>query len=332
MYYTTKIHHSVCDDKYHDYYTDDALEVFMNLSRIINYKESDTNISSPAKNIKLCKKLQYGHHIHVYPGEEFSIVLKAISQASSLVPANILIDNSYTGGYYSITPLSQNIHASCTQVYFRLYSHEEGRFVQLGLFPKNPCQSLIRSLEIGIYINSCPSGFEISQDYKKCVCNKKIQKFTPNCYIDDLSIERTRNNFWIAQTDIKSELIIYESRCPLDYCVENSINMTLMFSDLSTQCDFNRNGTVCGQCQKNFSLALGSLHCIPCDNGYIALIVLFFLAGMILIAVIHSLRLTVAVGTINGLLFYANIIQANLITMLISRDQPSIFSLFLFHG
>ena len=84
-----------------------------------------------------------------------------------------------------------------------------------------------------------------------------------------------------------------------------------MLNDLSTQCDFNRNGTLCGQCQKNFSLALGSLHCIPCNNSHIALIVLFFLAGMILIAIIYSLRLTVAVGTINGLLFYANIIQAN---------------------
>ena len=106
-------------------------------------------------------------------------------------------------------------------------------------------------------------------------------------------------------------IVIYESRCPLDYCIESSINVTFKSSDLPTQCDFNRNGTLCGQCQKNFSLAFGSLHCIQCDNGHIALIVLFFLAGMILIAIIHSLRLTVAFGTINGLLFYANIIQAN---------------------
>ena len=314
LYYRTKLSYPksdlVCDDEliHNNVMMDDALGVFMNLSTIINHKESVTNISSPAKNIELCKKFQ--HTINVYPGEQFSILLKAISQASSLVPANILIDNSYTGGYYSITPLSQNIDASCTQVYFRLYSHEEGRFVQLGLFPENPCQSLIRSLEIGIHINPCPSGFEISQGYKKCICHKKIQKFTPNCYIDDLSFERTRNNFWIAQTD-KSELIIYESRCPLDYCIESSINVTFTSSDLPTQCDFNRNGTLCGQCQKNFSLALGSLHCIPCDNSHIALIVLFFLAGTFLIAIIYSLRLTVAAGTINGLLFYANIVQAN---------------------
>ena len=319
LYYRTEVsYHSACDGKLtHNYdnnmyYTYDALEVFMNLSRIINHKESDANISSPAKNIQLCGSPPYGQSIHVYPGKQFSILLKAISQVGSPVPANILIDNSLTGGKYSISPLIQSINATCTNVYFRLYSHEEDHSVKLGLFPENPCQSLVTSLKIMVYIKPCPNGFEVSnsKDHYKCVCNKKIQEFSSNCYIDDLSFERTTNNFWIAQTD-ETELIIYESRCPLDYCIESSINVTFMFSDLSTQCDFNRNGTLCGQCQKNFSLALGSLHCIPCDNGHIALIVLFFLAGMILIAIIHSLRLTVATGTINGLLFYANIIQAN---------------------
>ena len=146
-------------------------------------------------------------------------------------------------------------------MYFRIYSHEEDSYVHLGVFPENPCQSLIKSLEIIVYIQPCPNGFEISYDYGKCVCNKKLLEFTPNCYIDDASFERTKNNFWIAQTD-ETELIIYESRCPLDYCIENPMNVTVMFSDLPglAQCDFNRNGTLCGQCKKNFSLALGSLH------------------------------------------------------------------------
>ena len=188
---------------------------------------------------------------YIYPGKQFNVMLKAISEVGSPVPANILIDNSYTGGEYSITPLSQSINATCTKVYFRLSSHKEDHSVILGLFPENSCQSLIRSLEITVYIKSCPYGFEISKDHSKCVCNKKIKKFTSNCYIDDLSFERTKNNFWIALVD-ETELVIYESRCPLDYCVESSISVTFMLNDLSTQCNFNRNGTLCGQCQKNF--------------------------------------------------------------------------------
>ena len=58
-YYGTKIYYSACDDKLnHDYsYTDDALEVFMNLSRIISHEESDANISSPAKKVIPCESL-----------------------------------------------------------------------------------------------------------------------------------------------------------------------------------------------------------------------------------------------------------------------------------
>ena len=224
-----------------------------------------------------------------------------------------------------VSPLSRSISASCTNVYFRLYSSERDRSVRLGLFPENPCQSLIKALEIIIHIKHCPNGFEIPKNYDRCVCNRKIKKFIQNCYIDDTSFERARNNFWISQTD-ETELIIHESHCPLDYCTDKAVNLTL--SNPALQCDFNRNGILCGQCQKNFSLVLGSLHCIPCDNNHAVLISLFALAGMILVAIIFLFRLTVAVGTINGLLLYANVIQANN-EAFFPRDKTNFFTGFI---
>ena len=77
-------------------------------------------------------------------------------------------------------------------------------------------------------------------------------------------------------------LIIHGSRCPLNYCKDVS-----SLSDPSVQCDFNRNGTLCGLCRNNFSIALDTLHCIPCDNNHTALIVLFALAGVALITIYH---------------------------------------------
>ena len=109
----------------------------------------------------------------------------------------------------------------------------------------------------------------------------RIRKFTSQCYIDNTSFERTKNNIWISQTN-NTELIIHNSRCPLDYCKTKSVNVTL--SDPSLQCDFNRDGTLCWQCQKNFSLTFGSLHCIPCDDSHATLIVIFSLVGVILIS------------------------------------------------
>jgi hypothetical protein len=116
------------------------------------------------------------------------------------------------------------------------------------------------------------------------------------------------NNFWISQIDF-DVLLIHEFRCPLDYCKDIPEDVSL--SDPSVQCDFNRAGIVCGQCRKNFSLTLGSLHCIPCSNKNTALILLFMMAGVALIVIIFLFWLTVSVGTLNGLFFYANIIQAN---------------------
>ena len=191
---------SMCDDEWSNgySYTDDALGVFMNMSRIIiDRNESDTNISSPAKRIKLCEDPDsYNKLISVHPGGQFNITLKAISQFGSPVSANIFIDNSYTlGSKYEVSPLSQSIDASCTTVYFRLYSSVEDQPVRLGLFPENPCQSLVKDLEIVIYTEHCPSGFEIPKNFDRCVCNKKIKNFVQNCYIDEASFERARNNF-----------------------------------------------------------------------------------------------------------------------------------------
>ena len=42
-----------------------------------------------------------------------------------------------------------------------------------------------------------------------------------------------------------------------------------------------------------------------------ALILPFALAGVVLVAVLLLLNLSVAVGTVNGLIFYANVVQVN---------------------
>ena len=64
--------------------------------------------------------------------------------------------------------------------------------------------------------------------------------------------------------------------------------------------------------REGYSIALGTLlHCLPCSNDYLALILPFSLAGIALVAVLLLLRLTVTAGTIQGFIFYVNIIQAN---------------------
>ena len=83
------------------------------------------------------------------------------------------------------------------------------------------------------------------------------------------------------------------------------------------QCVANRTGILCGQCQSHLSIMLGSNRCgtsttaVGCSNWYAFLLPAFALAGIVLVAVLMFLNLSVSVGTINGLLFYANMVKLN---------------------
>ena len=103
--------------------------------------------------------------------------------------------------------------------------------------------------------------------------------------------------------------LILHSACPFDYCVDTPVLIEL--SNLDIQCHHNHSGTLCGSCKDNYSIALGTLHCLPCSSVYLASLLPFAFAGIVLVAVIMLLQLTVAFGTINGLIFYANVVQAN---------------------
>ena len=300
-------------------YSDKVLKIFMNIMSNITQNEDHVPIiSSKAKEIIFC-----GDHntpqqlLSLYPGQQFTVRLKALGQANSTVQGTIFWEKKYQSaqrGEYRLSPSSSMISDSCTDVSFWLYTPDlEWPYTHLffKLYPENPCRNQIEGLTLIIHVLPCPVGFNLSRGDSKCICAMALQKLgIQNCYIDGKSgtTERIKNNFWIAKQNSKT-LILHKFPCPLDYCTNKLLNVTL--SDPSVQCDFNRNGTLCGRCKKNFSLALGSLHCIPCDNIHIALIMPFALTGVALVALIFLLRLIVSVGTLNGLFFYANTIQAN---------------------
>ena len=77
------------------------------------------------------------------------------------------------------------------------------------------------------------------------------------------------------------------------------------------QCDFQRSGVLCGGCRPGLSLTLGTSQCMKCSNMYLFLLIPFVLAGVGLVVILLKCNLTVSTGTINGLIFYANIVHAN---------------------
>ena len=80
---------------------------------------------------------------------------------------------------------------------------------------------------------------------------------------------------------------------------------------MSSACNFNCAGLLCGKCEKGPSLVLGSSQCKRYSHKYMALLFPFALAGVLLVILLFLLHLTVAAGTLHGLIFYANIVAAN---------------------
>ena len=68
-------------------------------------------------------------------------------------------------------------------------------------------------------------------------------------------------------------------------------------------------------CRSDLGLSLGSPRCIECSNNWleilIGIVIAAFIAGIALVIFMLALNMTVAVGTLNGILFYANIVSAN---------------------
>ena len=77
------------------------------------------------------------------------------------------------------------------------------------------------------------------------------------------------------------------------------------------QCTYQRSGLLCGSCKSNLSLAIGTSQCLECTNTHFTLLLPFALAGLMLVLFLIVCNLTVSMGTVNGLIFYVNIVHVN---------------------
>lgn len=110
-------------------------------------------------------------------------------------------------------------------------------------------------------------------------------------------------------------------------------NMTVSGSSFSTSdeqtvetdCTADRSGILCGACRDGFSLTLGPPTCQPCSDRFLSLLFLFAVCGLLLVTFIKLLDLTVTRATINGLLFYANVVWINRYLFFDSRETSFTF-------
>ena len=265
--------------------------------------------------------------LSVYPGETFQVSVVSTGQRNGIAPA--VVRSSMDKGRLLSSQYVQQTTKMCTTLNYTVFSQQN---VTLELYADGPCSTFGDALVLLLNINqTCPPGFNISQEKSSCVCDQTLQKYTNHCNITNGVPQITHESddtFWVGYD---GTLTVYPY-CPFDYCVKDKVEFSLNNTDV--QCANNRTGFLCGACnnkQSNnstgYSLVLGSTHCKQCTNIYILLLVPFALMGVALVFLLLVCKLTVATGTLSGLVFYANIVGVNHTIFLPSKstDALSVF-------
>ena len=310
----------------------DRIAYFRNISNLTNHFRPDFISSDP---VSLCFCSPSGEpdcdyqlpSIRTKKGETFNISLVAIDQVKHLLPQSRIYAqlNHKESGLGDGQEL-QTTSDKCTNLTFSLYSpwQTEG----LTIYPHGPCGKAARStkyIPITFLNCACPVGLQskqIDQNIScECVCDSKLYPYIadPNCDPQTGMLLKD-GNFWITNLTTSTDsttghkYILYP-HCPLDYCLPY-VHLDLnVLNGADAQCANNRSGLLCGRCKPGLSLSLGSSLCIPCSKVWrrdiVVIFISFFVSGILLVVSILVLNLTVAVGTLNGLIFYANIIGAN---------------------
>ena len=171
-----------------------------------------------------------------------------------------------------------------------------------------PPSLLTTSVYINLTLLPCPDGFHLTGRHPGCDCVPALITNDIFCnFTHGIGYVYRNGTVWVDT--LEDNFILIQRRCPFDYCLSYLTGVELR--DPDTQCAMNHAGTLCGGCKNGLSLALGTNMCFSCkENKHLALIVFFILAGLLLVVFIKVLNMTVSQGTINGLVFYANVVWA----------------------
>ena len=200
----------------------------------------------------------------------------------------------------------------CRNLGFSVLSSRQTEFITLYV-PQ--CMYKPISLTVRIHLDDCPPGFELIVNY--CKCQETFFNITHHkdlCSSSTGLIKCFQHNWMkpiLVDKNLTYQGFMWSPNCPAHLC-HNDRDYWLDFSsdNVDFLCLEYRTAMLCGACLQNYSLTLSSLKCLKCSsNNYLSLLLVFALAGVALIASLLPLHITVADGTINGLIFYANILN-----------------------
>ena len=300
-----------------------------------DHKTTSTISSNPLRicycenNLPDCTNSVYIFPRTVYPGETFQVSVVAVGQKDGTVPSRV-ISTTDPGSNLHASQYLQQANNTCTKLNYTVLSL--CLTVNIGLQAEG---SLCSNYDIStqqivevITHQTCPPGFNLSESAKSCVCEPRLAQYTNNCTITNGVGQITRDSdqrFWVGYDD-QSYGVILLPHCPFDYCVNHTVVFPL--NDTDMQCAYYRSGLSCGVCKEGYSLMLGRSHCWKCSNSHLVLLIPFAVMGVALVFLLLVCKLTVATGTLSGLIFYANIVEINR-TIFLPVESITFLSVFI---
>ena len=291
--------------------------------------------------------------VSVNPGENFHLSLAVVGYGLGTVPGSVVARN-YTikkqvpgeNIFGSDLQYSQEIRGrDCQNLWYSVISERDREQIVLAV----NTQSFSRSIEeVGTVVNfqltrdinyllrspydsayenffhipvfvevellPCPVGFQLVRG--RCICHQTLlDNGIDSCHISNGSAVITRPfPYWIGLPNNTNSSIILHPHCPFDYCQSHDVNISVEHPH--SQCQNGRSEILCGSCREGQSMVLGSSQCKICSNFYLMSISILILLGIALVGLLTALNMTVSVGTLNGLILFANILQANRTTFL----------------
>ena len=249
----------------------------------------------------------------IFPGQTLAISLcinrMVVASIQHFLVSTEMYDETLPRSHCKVPLSNKNnwITRKCTKFFFTVLSNNEEQ-CELFLYAKGHNRFTILYVQLQV----CPMGFSFNDKTEKCDCDSSMQSkllTILNCNINDRTILRPANSWISANTHNNSSIYHLTPNCPFHYCLPQSSHLN--FSTPNLQCQFNRSGLMCGQCQKNLSTIFGSSNCQLCSNIYLLLIIPITIAGLLLVFILFCINLTVTDGTINAFIMYTNIIGIN---------------------
>ena len=316
---------------------DDMFHFKNTLQQLSTISSNPTRVCVCINDLPDCNITQY--NVTAYPGETFQVPAVAVGQRFGMVPFTVhakftSVSSSSPPGMKSLQG-TQKVEGKCTDLTYNIFSrHQNERMIlsvnKVGIpvttMPTKASKAVLlqfAELFVCIALHPCPLGFVLFNS--SCTCHPQLQQHAINCNIDTQKVNRP-SFIWMNATFYNG--VIVHEHCPFDYCKPESFDLDL--EDPDEQCAFNRTGILCGACQHNLSHVFGTSACRECSSLWVLLWVpVIVLAGIALVVLLIVLNLTVSVGTINGLIFYANIVRANHVTFFPPNTTNTFLSWFI---